>query len=246
MFRILFVEDDILERESIRRSKIWQSGEFTLFADVANGEEAWEILQRETIDIVVTDIKMPCMDGLELSQMIRRQFPLVKIIILSGFSDFQYARQAISLGVNEYILKPVNAEDLLQAMRKAAGDLEHEKQLLQELAEYRQQMKINKKLIKQKFFEDLAYGVAPIESLSTQAAEQDFDLNIRQVCCAIVEFLDEKPVIKEAEYMMVLKCRQIAETSADNANMPIFSANKNLCATFYIFPDPDLVMVKNS
>ena len=244
MFTVLLVEDENLERENKRKSTIWQAGEFTLVADVANGEAAWKILQQKQIDIVVTDIKMPVMDGLELSKLISQYLPHVKIIILSGYSDFQYARQAISIGVDEYILKPVRSEDLLQALRKAAGSLEQEKQLLQELEEYRQQAKISEKLRKQHFLEDLANGVVPIESLSTQAAELGFDMNVKQVCCAIVEYLDEKTVINEAEYMMVLECQQISEKFTGNTNISLYNYNKNLSTSFYIFPNPDLPMVK--
>lgn len=80
---------------------------YTLCGDASNGEDAWEDIQATNVDILVTDIKMPFMDGLELSRLVRANRPEIKIIILSGYDDFAYAKQALSLGATEYLLKPL-------------------------------------------------------------------------------------------------------------------------------------------
>lgn len=242
MYNVMLVEDEILERENTRESWIWKSGEFELVADAANGKTAWDLMQRIRVDILVTDIRMPFMDGLELSKLVSQHMPSVKIVILSGHTDFTYARQALTLGVSDYIVKPVRSEELLEALRKVAGKIDQENHVLMEMDAYRHQADMIEKLKKQHFYENLALGIVPTDALKQQAKEIGFDLDFKKICCTIIEYLDEKVVINEEEYLMILENQQISEEFAKNANVTTY--NRNLCESFFIFQNPNLQEVK--
>lgn len=126
MYKLILVDDEADVREGVLREIDWAACGFQV-ADVAeNGREALEMAERVAPDVVVTDIRMPFMDGLQLSEEIRRLYPAAKIIILTGYDEFNYARKAIHLQVEEFVLKPFSADELLQALHKVKGRLDAE------------------------------------------------------------------------------------------------------------------------
>lgn len=132
MVSLFLVEDEMLSRESIKKNVPWTENGIDFLGDAPDGEMALPQILEKKPDIVLTDIKMPFMDGLELSQLIRDKLPETRIIILSGYNEFDYARQAISLGISEYLLKPVAVEDILAAVEKVRGNIERTRQAQQE------------------------------------------------------------------------------------------------------------------
>ena len=119
MVSLFLVEDERIARESIRKNVPWQEHDIQFLGDAPDGEMALPQILEKRPDILLTDIKMPFMDGLELSRIVRRELPDTSIIILSGYNDFEYARKAITLGVNDYLLKPVSSQDILKAVDRA-------------------------------------------------------------------------------------------------------------------------------
>ena len=115
-YNVYLVEDEYMLREYVKASAIWKNGPYVLCGDASNGEDAWEDIQTLPVDILLTDIKMPFMDGLELSRLVRKNRPEIKVIILSGYDDFSYAKQALALGVTDYLLKPLKPEELFCAL----------------------------------------------------------------------------------------------------------------------------------
>ena len=105
MYRVVIVEDEMLVRMGLKNSIQWDKFNMCVIADVANGKLAWEICQKEMPDLIITDIKMPVMDGMELIQKIREKDSEVAILILSCLEEFDLLRKAMSFGVVDYILK---------------------------------------------------------------------------------------------------------------------------------------------
>ena len=114
--KILIVEDDFVVRQGICLSLEWEEYGLSICGDAANGKQGLEMAEALKPDIILTDIRMPIMDGLEFAENVLKILPDVKIIILSGYDDFTYAKQALRLGVDDYLLKPVDAEELLQCV----------------------------------------------------------------------------------------------------------------------------------
>ncbi len=107
-YKVFLVEDEIVTREGIRDNVNWNAFGFEFCGDAPDGEIALPALQQVQPHLLITDIRMPFLDGLELSQIVRERLPATRIVILSGHDEFEYAQRAIKLGVSEYLLKPVS------------------------------------------------------------------------------------------------------------------------------------------
>jgi two-component system response regulator YesN len=124
MYTVLLVDDEPLVRSAIKEKIQWNQLGFELAGTCEDGKQAVDFIEHRPVDLVLTDINMPFMDGLELSRYLHMEYPDTAIVIFSGFSEFEYARNAIQYGVMEYILKPVTARELtevLEKVEKAAG-----------------------------------------------------------------------------------------------------------------------------
>jgi len=109
MYKVFLVEDEIIIREGIKKKIDWEGNGYEFCGEASDGELAYPMICKLRPDIVITDIKMPFMDGLELSKLIKKEMPEIEIIILSGFAEFEYAKTAISLGVAQFLSKPINS-----------------------------------------------------------------------------------------------------------------------------------------
>jgi two-component system response regulator YesN len=125
--KVFLVDDEIVIRENMRTCIDWEKEGFEYCGDAPDGELALPLIEKLKPDILITDIRMPFMNGLELSAIVRKMLPGIKIIILSGHDEFEYARQAIRIGVEEYCLKPFSAEDIIRVLKiVSAKDRPHE------------------------------------------------------------------------------------------------------------------------
>lgn len=118
MLKIFLVEDEIVMREGIKKNIDWEKENFEFVGDAGDGELAYPLILQKKPDILITDIKMPFMDGLELSRLVKAELPDIKIIVLSGYNEFDYAKEAIDIGIAEYMLKPVTSVKLLETLHK--------------------------------------------------------------------------------------------------------------------------------
>ena len=126
LYKIMLVDDEEEVRKSIINKIDWADAGFEVIGDAENGKDALEKIEQNEPDVVLTDIKMPYMDGLTMAETIRQLYPSVKIVIFSGFDEFEYAKKAIKLNVIEYILKPVNVEELTAILKKIKKNLDEE------------------------------------------------------------------------------------------------------------------------
>lgn len=111
-YKIMLVDDEEEVRTSIIRKMDWEALGFHVVGDAENGEDALEKIHILDPDVIITDIHMPYMDGLQLAETVKEKYPGKEVVIFSGYNDFEYAKQAMKCGVTEYILKPVNSEEL--------------------------------------------------------------------------------------------------------------------------------------
>lgn len=118
MLKIFLVEDEIIMREGIKKNINWEKENFEFIGDAGDGELAYPLIIQKKPDILITDIKMPFMDGLELSRLVKAELPDIKIIVLSGYDEFDYAKEAIDIGIAEYMLKPVTSAKLIETLHK--------------------------------------------------------------------------------------------------------------------------------
>ena len=174
MIKVFLVEDEYAIREGIKKSVNWEANGFELVGEAGDGEMAFPKILKTKPDILITDIRMPFMDGLELSRLVKKELPNIKIVVLSGYDDFNYAKQAISIGVEEYILKPVSGDSLMQELGKIADAIKVEKDEERAKEKYLQDMEEIRSLGRQKFIHDMIDGRLSMQ----ESIEQGRDLGI--------------------------------------------------------------------
>ncbi len=176
MLKVFLVEDEFIVREGIKKIIDWAGNGYDFCGEASDGERAFPLIQKLKPDIVITDIKMPFMDGLELSRLIKSKLPATEIIILSGYADFEYAKEAIKIGVAEYLSKPVNGEELLREVGIVAKRIEEKKseEIIKE--KYRLEMEENTKARKRKLFNYLVTGNKSMTELYEKAEKVSVDL----------------------------------------------------------------------
>jgi len=123
-YNIMLVDDEYYPRQAMLHSIENLDDAFVVTAQAMNGEEALELLKKQSIHIVITDIQMPIMDGLELSKQIKLLYPDIVTIILTGYSDFKYIQEALRQSVFDYLLKPVSEDDLISVFSKVQLSLD--------------------------------------------------------------------------------------------------------------------------
>lgn len=155
LYRIILVDDEEEVRKSIIKKIDWKSAGFQVVGDAENGQEALEKIEMLEPDVVLTDIRMPYMDGLTLSERIRQKYPSIKLVIFSGFDDFDYAKQAIKLNVIEYILKPVNVEEMTAILKKIKKTLDEEIEQRRNITILRENYRKSLPIIREQFLNDL-------------------------------------------------------------------------------------------
>ncbi len=174
MYKVLLVDDEILVREAISAKIEWKELGFELAGDCENGKEAIEFLKETPVDVVLTDICMPYVDGMEVSKYIYENFPQTAIIIFSGYSDFEYAKQAIQYKAAEYILKPVTAKELTEVLVRIREKLDNERSKKEKIdvlqKAYRTYTK-NEALIISKALSRLIQGTQAIETSLAELKE---------------------------------------------------------------------------
>lgn len=158
LYKVFLVEDEIVTREGIRDSMDWASAGFRWCGEAPDGEIALSMIEVEQPEILITDIKMPFMDGLELSRIVRQRLPQTKIVILSGHDEFRFAQEAIQLGVTEYLLKPVSASELMNVLVRIRDQIDRERQQQAQLLHLHAQVSDNITVLRQRFLVDLVTG----------------------------------------------------------------------------------------
>lgn len=136
MYRILIVDDDNELRFVYRKMKVWKEQGFEIVAEASNGKEGLEKLKKEPFDVVITDIRMPVLDGIGMLRKMQEQQIFPYTILLSSYNEFEYARQALILGASDYVVKPVKKDELEEALCRAKEALDasgEKEQLLEQI-----------------------------------------------------------------------------------------------------------------
>lgn len=184
--KIFLVEDEIVIRNGIKNSIEWGKEGYEFVGEASDGELAYPMILKEKPDILITDIRMPFMDGLELSRLVKQELPDIRILILSGYDEFDYAKEAIRLGVTEYLLKPVSAFKLLESLKGVSQLIRQEKEEKELLKRYAKDMQESTEREKLKFFGQLISG-----GLSTAEAidlGRQYDMNLSAHLYEIILF----------------------------------------------------------
>ncbi len=168
-YRVLLVDDEEDIRVGISRKMDWASLGFELVGEAENGREALDLADQLRPDVILTDIKMPFLDGLSLCGLLASRLPASKFVIFSGFDEFEYAKQAIQMHVFEYILKPINAAELSQVLVRLHAQLDSERAERRDVEVLRQRYADSLPVLRELFLAQLLDGRIPPEDLAPRA-----------------------------------------------------------------------------
>ncbi len=206
LYRIMVVDDEAEVRQGIARKIDWKALGFEIVADAENGRDALEKAEYLDLDVVLTDIKMPFMDGLQFGAELAKRKPAVKLIVFSGFDEFEFAKEAIKLNVVEYVLKPVNAEELTGILLRVRETLDREIAQRRNIDQLTEAYQRSLPLMREKFLHELLR--APMDGAEVSRQGEKFSLSVRDgqykvVAVCNVDVRPDRPPAIAAELVSV-------------------------------------------
>ena len=182
MYKIILVDDDILTLESLKNALPWQKYSFEITASFSNSLKAVEYIENNRPDVVITDIKMPKPDGVELARLCFENFPDIKVVLVSAYRDFEYAQQALKYNVTRYITKPIDYDECCAVLKSISEALEKKDDSPQFLE--------NEDFEKRNHvFADLLGGLIDTpEKLYKELKDVKIDINVLTTPCILVNF----------------------------------------------------------
>lgn len=223
MIKVFLVEDEKIIRKSIKNNVKWEENGFEFVGEAPDGEMALPMIEKLHPDIVITDIKMPFMDGLELSDILKKKMPKIQIIILSGYGEFDYAKEAIKIGVTDYLTKPVTGEQLLEALNKVKQKLDKKKRQEEDIKKLQKNIKTQMKNMRYQFFGNLIRGKISVSKLMEQGNELGIDLMAPAYNFMLFKIFSKNENDTEAVYDLRTKEDAIVEeVSSQFENMIVF------------------------
>ncbi len=176
MYRFLIIDDEPLVREGISSAIDWGAHGFELVGACRDGREGLQALEDLRPDVVLTDICMPFVDGLELAASISEQYPATKTILLTGYDEFEYAQEAVRLNVRDFILKPITAAELRDVLDSLRKELDEERHRTQNLERLQAQLRESIPLLRERFLNSIIHHSIPLAEAAQKAELLDLNL----------------------------------------------------------------------
>lgn len=224
MLKIFLVEDEFVVREGIKNNIDWNAHGYEFCGEASDGELAYPMIQKLKPDIVITDIKMPFMDGLTLSKLIKKEMPWIEIIILTGHQEFEYAKEGINIGVAQYLSKPISSEDLVREVNALALKIDEKNKERQIRDMYMKEMEENFLKEKKELFQYIVEGQKSVVELIEMADTLGIDLSAMWYNIVLIkaQFVNQA---SEEFSKKLLAIETKLEEYADNKRVIIFDRN---------------------
>ena len=183
MIKLFLVEDETVIREGLKNTIPWEQYGYRFVGEAADGEMALPLIRQTKPDVLITDIKMPFMDGLSLCRIVSGEFPRMKIVIISGYDDFEYARTAIELGVEQYLLKPITKHALKKVLTELKDKIEQSAEAEDYQAKYQYEMHEYEQFSRRRFFEKVLGGELSVSEIYEEAARASLEISAPAITC---------------------------------------------------------------
>ena len=183
-YSVLLVDDEEEVTQVILQKIDWESLGFHIIGSATNGVKALEMAEKYQPDVVMTDIKMPYMDGLELSGRLKKEFPTIRILLFTGFDEFEYAKEAVHLEVEEYILKPINSAELMEVFVRLKETLDQDREEKRSVEKLQNYYLESLPLLQANFYSSLIEGRVSETDLSKYLSDYRIELEGPVYCCA--------------------------------------------------------------
>jgi two-component system response regulator YesN len=223
MYRIVIADDEEYVRELVAKNINQSQSEFEVVGKAENGLHAMELVLSSKPDILITDISMPFMDGLELIRKIQELDQSIKTVIISGYDDFSYAKQALTLGVTDYLLKPFLPSELFEVLNKIKGEIEHQKTLLQNIQSMKNQLEDNRQFLQEHFLKNLFQNIIDKKNIIEESKKVKIDLDTDYYAVGILQLQQNMSKKKQnfKEFLAIIKDEYFSQ------NIRTYLANLN-------------------
>ncbi|BCZ48775.1 DNA-binding response regulator [Clostridium gelidum] len=238
LYRIMVVDDEEEIRMGIIKKIDWETNGFVIVGDAENGQDALEKAEKLQPDVIMTDIKMPFMDGLELGKRLAESMPSTKIIVFSGCDDFEYAHEAIKINVIEYVLKPINSVELIEVLKRLKKQLDREYDEKRNLQTLYKHYVESLPVIREQFLVGAIEGRISENQWNEQAEKLDIEFKENYLCVALIH-ADGTVTSDEENIISIQKESALVSISIKK----IVDENMEKYCKFISFPYSDMVVV---
>jgi len=214
MFKVMIIDDEPIIRKGIKSILNWKKFGCEICAEASDGEEGKILIERYRPDILITDIRMPGLDGLKMINEVRDLIPDCKIIVLTGYRDFDYVQEALKLGVFDFVLKPSRIEELTSIIQRAVDELKRLRNRTEEFNKLKRLFEQNIPVLREKFLYDLMYEIYPNSEEILPRAEL-LGINITDFFLLVVEIDNDDENGKPGQYEKNLYLFGIINTFMD-------------------------------
>jgi two-component system response regulator YesN len=217
MYRILVIDDEQVVREGVSKIIDWDALGFELVGACRDGREGLDKIARLKPDVVITDICMPFVDGLELAGAIADEFPGTKTILLTGYDEFEYAQEAVKLKVHDFLIKPITAAELTEVLRDLSTQLDRERDQRRRLVHLQEQLRATLPVFRERFLHRLVGVAGHIEGADLKHTLQLLELELPgptyiAMICDIDPSLSQRPT---DEHLCSMALQNILSEAAD-------------------------------
>jgi two-component system response regulator YesN len=199
MYKVLLVDDEALIREAISENIQWTEMGFHFMGACENGRQAMEVIEKEQPDLLLTDINMPFVDGMELTKFVYENYPDTKVIIISGFDEFEYAKNAVKYRVLEYILKPITPREFLETLMRVKEMFDERRESQRDMKKIRSAYVSNLPVVQGRYLYHILNGTADYSKIAEKQEELRLNLQADYYNTALVEGDSLDPFIKQYE-----------------------------------------------
>ncbi len=204
MYKLIFVDDEAIVRDGISSCIPWGQNSFKLAGLFEHGLQALDYMEKNHVDVVISDINMPRMDGLVLSRKIEEKYPDVMVLLLTGYDEFEYAQEAVKSKVREFLLKPITADELSSVLLRLKGELDFLKERKNQYELMEDKLAMSFPLLKERFLYRMVSGkldVPTLEKRKKYFGWKDFGLFYQVSIISIPGEWDELDRITITEYI---------------------------------------------
>ncbi|MGL4338047.1 MAG: response regulator [Turicibacter sp.] len=202
--KVMIVDDERLERVLIKKSYDWEGNDFLVVAEASSGDDAMDLVKKHQPDIIFTDINMPFMDGISFCTWVRKYYPMIRVVIITGFRKFEYAQRAVQLGVKEFLLKPIQKEDIHGILNRCKIEIIEEQAHYSELNQLKQSKSKHEKNIFDNLLERLLEGTLDVIKEKDKLVSYQMDDLLRGGICICLK-LNHPQLINRIEKNLACK-----------------------------------------
>ena len=237
--KIMFVDDETKIRKLLQICINWEALGYKIVAEVGSAVQALEVIPTTKPDVIITDIQMPFIDGLQFAKMVKQEHPNIAVIMLTAHNHFDYAREGVSIGVSGFLLKPINREELTKTVTEIRSQIIHERNTLYEYAQLKKRLDDNWNILVKNFLNELVFTSLPSQKIEEKLQYYKIPLNYHSGYFALLSLSFDATSDEETNIFHHIQCQELITSVIKHIpgviqfedayqNIIILSDNKNI------------------